>query len=89
MVIKRYACYVKWRIDQVDIDGMKSTYERLSNKQVALNTKRPLSVRALQNSKENLFLEWTYNSNNIEGNTLTLQETRIVLQEGMTVKGKV
>lgn len=49
---------------------------------------RPLSNSALQHIRENLFLEWTYNSNSIEGNTLNLQETRIVLQDGMTVKGK-
>ena len=33
-------------------------------------------------------LEWTYHSNGIEGNTLTLQETRIVLSDGITVGGK-
>lgn len=33
-------------------------------------------------------MEWTYNSNSIEGNTLTLQETKLVLQDGLTVKGK-
>jgi Fic family protein len=33
-------------------------------------------------------MEWTYNSNAIEGNTITLNETRLVLQDGMTVKGK-
>ena len=33
-------------------------------------------------------MEWTYNSNGIEGNTLTLSETHMVLSEGMTVGGK-
>jgi Fic family protein len=33
-------------------------------------------------------IEWSYNSNGIEGNTLNLNETRMVLQDGMTVKGK-
>ncbi len=32
-------------------------------------------------------MEWTYNSNGIEGNTLTLRETQVVL-EGITVGGK-
>jgi len=33
-------------------------------------------------------MEWTYNSNSIEGNTLTLQETKMVIEEGFTIKGK-
>ncbi|MBS4026160.1 MAG: Fic family protein [Clostridia bacterium] len=33
-------------------------------------------------------IEWTYNSNAIEGNTLTLQETSFFLQHGLTSKGK-
>lgn len=33
-------------------------------------------------------LEWTYNSNSIEGNTLSLNETKMVIEEGFTVKGK-
>ncbi|CAB3751788.1 hypothetical protein LMG29739_01382 [Paraburkholderia solisilvae] len=37
--------------------------------------------------REVLTLDWTYNSNAIEGNTLTLQETKVVL-EGITVGGK-
>ena len=33
-------------------------------------------------------IELTYNSNAIEGNTLTLQETKLILESGITVKGK-
>ncbi len=35
-----------------------------------------------------LELEYTYESNKIEGNTLTLQETDIVVNEGITISGK-
>lgn len=52
-----------------------------------LNSKRPLSVSSLNSLKEAVNLEWTYNSNCIEGNTLTLRETQIVL-EGITIGGK-
>jgi Fic family protein len=45
-------------------------------------------MASLKNIKENLTLEWTYNSNSIEGNTLTLQETKMVIEEGFTIKGK-
>lgn len=33
-------------------------------------------------------IEYTYESNKIEGNTLTLQETAIVLEKGLTIGGK-
>jgi len=35
-----------------------------------------------------LLLQWTYNSNAIEGNTLTLRETKVVLEDGITIGGK-
>ena len=38
--------------------------------------------------RDKLIVEWTYNSNAIEGNTLTLSETKIVLENGITIKGK-
>lgn len=37
---------------------------------------------------EALELEYTYESNRIEGNTLTLQETDLVINEGLTIAGK-
>lgn len=45
---------------------------------------------ALKNVRiaEALELEYTFNSNRIEGNTLTLQETQLVIQEGLTISGK-
>ncbi|WP_419539568.1 hypothetical protein [Paraburkholderia bengalensis] len=42
---------------------------------------------SLATLREKLALEWTYHSNAIEGNTLTLRETKVVL-EGITVGGK-
>lgn len=35
-----------------------------------------------------LELEYTFNSNKIEGNTLTLRETDLVINEGLTISGK-
>jgi len=62
--------------------------ERLISKRNQISAARPMPQIALQKIKEGLFIEWTYNSNGIEGNTLSLNETRLVLQDGMTVKGK-
>ena len=52
-----------------------------------LDSKRPIPKETLKSLKESINLEWTYNSNGIEGNTLTLRETQVVL-EGITVGGK-
>lgn len=52
-----------------------------------LNIKRPLFKEAIESLKNAIYLEWTYNSNGIEGNTLTLKETKVVL-EGITIGGK-
>lgn len=61
---------------------------RVREKKNVLDAKRPLSVMALNRIKHELNLEWSYNSNAIEGNTLTLNETRLVLEDGLTIKGK-
>lgn len=52
-----------------------------------LDSFRPLSDAMVRNLREELVLQWTYNSNAIEGNTLTLKETKVAL-EGITVGGK-
>ena len=49
---------------------------------------RPLDAEALVKIKEAFEMECTYESNRIEGNTLTLQETALVVNEGITIGGK-
>lgn len=49
---------------------------------------RPLPKEALGKIEEALAIEYTYESNRIEGNTLTLQETALVIEEGLTIGGK-
>lgn len=53
-----------------------------------LDKHRPLNFTQLQKINEAINLEYTYDSNRIEGNTLTLQETALVVQKGITVSGK-
>ncbi|WP_058305695.1 Fic family protein [Gracilibacillus massiliensis] len=53
-----------------------------------LDSYRPLPSEAVQNLKEVYKVEWTYHSNAIEGNTLSLMETKLVLEEGLTIGGK-
>ena len=66
----------------------KETRKSLEEKLRKLNRKRPLKPSIILKLQEQFELEMTYNSNAIEGNTLTLKETYWVIQEGMTVKGK-
>ncbi len=62
-------------------------FDKVDELNKRLNSKRPISKETLKSLKESINLEWTYNSNGIEGNTLTLRETQVVL-EGITVGGK-
>lgn len=77
-----------WQIDTSYREEFQTTFDRLYEKLAMLNKNRPLPKIALQKIKEALSIEWTYNSNSIEGNTLNLRETQMVLQEGITIKGK-
>jgi len=61
---------------------------RLEEKLKKLNKLRPLPKSAVQKLREKFQIEMTYNSNAIEGNSLTLKETFLVINEGLTVKGK-
>jgi len=77
-----------WRIDVTYRQELQTTFDRLYEKKAMLQNSRPLPNIALQKIREALSIEWTYNSNSIEGNSLTLRETQMVLQEGITIKGK-
>ncbi|WP_179006198.1 Fic family protein [Winogradskyella forsetii] len=77
-----------WQIDVTYRNELDQTFVRLLDKVKVLNADRPLPNIVLQNIKEAFLVEWTYHSNSIEGNTLSLRETQMVLQEGITIKGK-
>jgi Fic family protein len=59
----------------------------IDRQKAQLDAARPLPPETVASMREVLTLDWTYNSNAIEGNTLTLQETKVVL-EGITIGGK-
>lgn len=69
------------------IDLPEDYFNEVDEKLAKLNSKRPLSKETIKTLQDAINLEWTYNSNGIEGNTLTLKETKVVL-EGITVGGK-
>jgi len=66
----------------------KRVHERVLDKKKKLDKLRPLPSSLVGRLKKQMMIEYTYNSNAIEGNTLTLRETQLVIEEGITVGGK-
>jgi Fic family protein len=62
-------------------------FSEIDKLKAKLDSHRPLPASVVNNLHEDLVLRWTYHSNAIEGNTLTLLETKVVL-EGITIGGK-
>lgn len=63
--------------------------KEVERKKSILDSKRPLETSILNNLKQYFDVELTYNSNAIEGNTLTITETKVILEEGLTIgRGK-
>jgi Fic family protein len=63
-------------------------FARIDELRNKLDSLRPLNETELKRLREEFMIENTYNSNAIEGNTLTLRETALVLQQGVTIEGK-
>lgn len=63
-------------------------FNRVDELKRQLDQHRPLSVAAVKNLRDVYRVEWTYNSNAIEGNTLSLIETKVVMEDGLTIGGK-
>ena len=62
-------------------------FQEIDALKVTLDQHRPLDPAIVANLREDLIVRWTYHSNAIEGNTLTLRETKVAL-EGITIGGK-
>jgi Fic family protein len=60
----------------------------LSHKKQALDQFQPLAPELINNLREWFRVELTYTSNAIEGNTLTRQETALVVDKGLGIEGK-
>ena len=65
----------------------ESLLVQIDRKKVELDSRRPLTAGEFARLNEEFIVEYTYNSNAIEGNTLTLRETDLVLR-GLTIDGK-
>ena len=69
-------------------EDLKLLLDKADTLKGELSALRPLPEDALQKIQDALDIEYTYESNRIEGNTLTLQETALVVNEGVTISGK-
>jgi len=67
--------------------SLAEIYEKIETKKQELNKRRPFTKGELDRLNEDFMIEYTYNSNAIEGNTLTLRETALVLR-GLTIDKK-
>ena len=69
-------------------EALTRLLSQLDEKRQELDRRRPLSPAEAARLRLYLDVEWTYNSNAIEGSTLTRQETLVVLKHGLTVGGR-
>jgi len=67
---------------------MREIFTEIDKLQKEINSYRPLSKHMLKQLKEYFRVGLTYASNALEGNSLTLTETKIVLEDGITIGGK-
>ena len=70
-----------------------STWQQLlrevAAKQKRINKQMPLNQTQIKNLKEYFKVGLTYASNALEGNTLTESETKVVLEDGVAIGGKL
>lgn len=69
-------------------DFMEDKLSQLTKKKQRLDKYRPLPPELVKNLEDWFRVELTYTSNAIEGNTLTRQETALVVEKGITVDGR-
>jgi Fic family protein len=70
--------------DTIGAELLKS----IEGKKRELDALRPFSSEIVRKLDEQFTVEWTYNSNAIEGNTLSPQETDLVINRGLTIGNK-
>jgi len=63
-------------------------FQKLDELKTRLISLRPLNQAELKRLREEFIIENTYNSNAIEGNSLTLRETALILEHGITIGEK-
>jgi len=84
--------YLKSRTDNIDVSELSQTIQtkilELNQLQSQWQKHRPLSGLQLQKMVTYFNVNYTFESNKIEGNTLSLRETELVINKGITISGK-
>ena len=62
--------------------------EKIDRNKAAIATSRVLTADEMKALNDYFRIELTYTSNALEGNSLTLSETKSLLEDGITVGGK-
>ena len=68
--------------------GNKALFEKIDRYAAAIRSFRPLSEDEIKQLDAYFKIGITYSSNALEGNSLTLSETKVLLEDGITVGGK-
>jgi Fic family protein len=68
--------------------AMRELFIEIDKLQAEINRHRPLDKKLVEQQKEYFRIGLTYSSNALEGNSLTEIETKIVIEEGITIGGK-
>lgn len=74
--------------NQNAVNNLSATLSRIDEKKKQLDAFRPLPPELVKNLDEWFKVAFTYNSNAIEGNTLSHAETALVVEKGITIGGK-
>ena len=77
---------MKYKNTDINLDGR--LLRKIEKKKRRLDNLRPLKEDVVKRILEDIRIRHTYHSDAIEGNTLTLQETKLVLERGITIGGK-
>ena len=72
----------------LETSDLPTLYSQLADLKCCLDSFRPISPATIQDMQEIWDVQYTYESNHIEGNSLTLDETLHVIEKGLTIGGK-
>ena len=70
------------------MDSIQTLLKRIDETKAWINSRRPLAPKEVKELDAYFRIGMTYASNALEGNSLTLTETKILLEDGLTVGGK-
>jgi hypothetical protein len=64
---------------------MEAVLERVIAKHRQLASVRPLPEESLQSLRDDVLVRYAHETTAIEGNTLSLEETKMILQDGISI----